>query len=139
MEPVTINSLAVLLSGISAMVIGGFWYSPMAFGKKWAELTGMTAEKMAEAKAKGMAKSYAINFVAALIMAYVLAHFVEYLHTYTTGVALQLAFWAWLGFQTTIGIGQVLWEGKTWKLYFINCAYQFVSLSVMALILAYWR
>lgn len=34
--------------------------------------------------------------------------------------------------------GVVLWEGKSWKLWFLNNAYHLVVLTVMGVILALW-
>ena len=119
------------------MVLGSIWYGPL-FGKKWMHLSGMTQASMEEAKKGGMAKLYFWAFVGALVMAYVLAHFVEYFGADTAGRALQLAFWAWLGFIATSSLGSVLWENKSKELYLINNSYQLVSLAVMALIIALW-
>ena len=78
------------------------------------------------------------GFITALVMAYVLAHFVAIAGAGDAMGALQLAFWIWLGFIATVQIGIVLWEGKPWKLYFLNAAYWLVNLAVMAIILALW-
>ncbi len=134
----TINYLAVLASGIASMVIGGIWYGPL-FGKIWVPLSGLTPEKLQAQKAKGVGKMYAINFAASLVMMYVLAHFVSVWNPEGIAGAFQLAFWIWLGFQTTVMIGSVLWEGKPWRLYILNIAYQLVTLFVAAMILVMWR
>ena len=53
-----VNLLAVLVSGVAAMVIGALWYSPLLFGKLWMNGMGFTEAKMKEMKEKGMAASY---------------------------------------------------------------------------------
>ena len=135
---ITINYLAVFAAGIASMVIGGLWYGPL-FGKIWVALSGLTSEKLNEQKAKGVGKMYAINFAASLIMMYVLAHFVAVWKPEGIAGAAQLAFWVWLGFVAPVMIGSVLWEGKSWKLYLINIAYQLINLFVAAVILVMWR
>ncbi len=132
-----INYLAVFVSGIIAMIIGALWYGPI-FGKKWIALMGFTPERMAEAK-KSMKKGYVINFIAALVMAYVLAYDAIAWNAEGVSGALLLAFWICLGYVATVLIGAVLWEGKSWKLYFLNVGYQFVTLFFMALVLVLWR
>lgn len=132
------NFLAVFLAAIAAMVLGYLWYGPV-FGKLWLKLMNPSPEKMAAMKEKGMGKSYAINFVAALVMAYVLARSIAERFIATSGGAISLAFWVWLGFVATVMVGTVLWDGKSWKLYWLNALYYLVSLSVMAVILAAWR
>ena len=73
MSEVPINYYAVLVCGISNMVLGYLWYGAL-FGKQWMALSGITPEKIEAAKSKGMAKGYLLSFVGALLMAFVLAH-----------------------------------------------------------------
>ena len=136
MAAVSINYWAVLAATIAAIVLGFLWYGPL-FGKVWMQLMGMDKKKMDKNMKKQMTKSYIILVITTLITSYVLAHFVKYLGT-TVSDALQTAFWIWLGFVATIQIGIVLWDGKPWKLYFINASHQLVSLALMATILALW-
>jgi hypothetical protein len=48
-------------------------------------------------------------------------------------------FFVWLGFYVPVLMGQVSWEGKSWKLFLINAAYYFVNLQLVGMILAFWR
>ncbi|EKR02073.1 PF08570 domain protein [Leptospira borgpetersenii str. Noumea 25] len=36
-------------------------------------------------------------------------------------------------------INTVAFEGRSWKLFFINAGYNLISLQVIAMILSYWR
>lgn len=130
---VSVNYLAILVCGLAAMALGTAWYGPL-FGKEWMRMTGKTAADMEKGK-KGMGKTYALGFLGAVITAYVLAHFLALLNVTDLSGALTLAFWAWLGFQMTIELGSVLWDGKPWKLFAITAGYDLVNLSVMAAIL----
>ena len=85
-----------------------------------------------------MGKTYVIMVIGTLVTSYVLAHFVDYLDATNIAGALAAAFWIWLGFVATVILGGVLWEGKPWKLYFLNAAYYLVNLAVIAVILALW-
>jgi len=134
---VSVNYLAVLAAGIVSIVLGFLWFGPL-FGKQWTSLMGFDKKKMEEAKKKGMGRTYAIMIIGTLVTSYVLAHFVDYLDATNISGALQAAFWIWLGFIATVMLGSVLWEGKPWKLYFLNAAYWLVNLAVMAIILAVW-
>jgi membrane protein implicated in regulation of membrane protease activity len=51
--------------------------------------------------------------------------------------ACTAAFFTWLGFYFPGELGRVAWEQKSWKFFFINTGYQFLSLLVVALILIY--
>ena len=135
-QPV-INYVAVLAAAIASIVLGFLWYGPL-FGKQWIALMNFDKKKMSEMKNKGMGKIYTIMIVGTLATSFVLAHFVDYLDATNIAGALQAAFWIWLGFVATVILGSVLWEGKPWKLYFLNAAYWLVNLAVMAAILALW-
>ncbi len=135
---VDVNYLAVFVSGIIVMVIGGFWYSPLLFGNIWMRLSGHATKDLDKAKSKGMTKAYVINFIAALVMVYVLAHFVVYANALTWIEGVQLGFWVWLGFIATSMIGLVLWDMKPFTLYVINSGYYLVVLMISGAILAAW-
>lgn len=140
---IPINYLAVLAAAVANMVLGFLWYGPL-FGKKWSELMGwgiMTPEKMAEMQKKAR-PAYAATFVTALLMAYVLAHAVIFGSTYTQtfGVlgGMTASFWYWLGIVVPVTIGTVFWDGKPWKLWFINAGYYLVAMLIMGAILGGW-
>lgn len=141
MPEITVNYLAVVLAAVAFMVIGMLWYGPL-FGKKWKELMGLTDESV---KTMKMTPSQAMigGFITSLIMAYVLSYsaFVwkAFFGTSVSDVvfALQLAFWIWLGYVATTQAGGVLWEGRPWKLFFINASNTLVALIAMSLILTF--
>ncbi len=133
---VSINYLAVLVAMISAMVIGAAWYSKVGFAKAWMALIG---KQEADLK-KGASKGYAVAIIGAFVEALTLSWFIHKIYTDATamdGVMLALA----------IGIGIILpvmkvayvFEGRPWKLLWINYFNQLVTLIVMGLILGAWK
>ena len=120
-----INWVAIIAAGISSMVVGFIWYGPL-FGKMWMHLTG----KKEMGDKKDMPKTYGILFAASLVAAYVLS---------VLGPSLGTAFWIWLGFQATLLLNSVLFEGKSWNLYFLNAGHQLVSLLAMSWVLSYLK
>lgn len=136
---IPLNYFSILVATLVSFFIGWAWYSPLLFMKPWAELSGMTPEKMAAMPKSKMMQSMALNFFAVLITAYVLARFVAYLHIMTLSHALELGFWVWLGFYATMQLGGFLWEGKPFKLYLIQVSQTFVTTLLMAAILGVWR
>ncbi len=132
---VDVNYLAVLLAGISAMVVGGLWYSPTMFAKPWAKAAGL---KMSDMQSANMKLAYPLMFVGALIEAYVLKHFLTYAHAMSLSDGLTGSFWIWLGFIVPLSLSGVLFEKKAWNWYFITVGYQLVTLLVMAAILVTW-
>ena len=41
-----VNIWAVILAGISYLILGALWYSPLLFGKQWMELNGFTEKDL---------------------------------------------------------------------------------------------
>src|SRR5436305_1294649 len=69
-----INYLAVLVAAIVIFVVGGLWYSPLLFAKRWIALQNRTEEQMrAQAAASNMPLMYLSAFICAFIQAWVLA------------------------------------------------------------------
>lgn len=136
---VSLNYFALLVATVLSFVIGWLWYSPLLFMKPWAELSGMTPEKMAAMPKSKMAQSMIFNFFAVLLTAYVLAHFIVYMNVTNLSQALVLGFWVWLGFYATMQLGGFLWEGKAFKLYLIQVSQTLVTTLLMAAILGVWQ
>lgn len=133
-----INYLAVLGAAVVSIVLGMIWYSPGVFGKAWMAGIGLGEERMNQLKARGMGRIYALAFLGSFIMAYVLAHFVAIWGVSDVFESFQLAFWTWLGFVATTMLGQVLWEGKTFKVYLINSVYYLAAIYLMTLVFVLW-
>lgn len=132
---VDIDYFSVLIAGISGMVIGALWYSPVLFGKIWMKLSGMDSAKINSVKKIGMGLTYFLAFIGSLIMACVLVHFMAYMVIDNFVDTVQLVFWSWIGFIAPVTLSVVLWEGKSWKLWFLNNSYYLISLIVMSVVL----
>lgn len=134
---IEINMIAVLLAAVAAMGVGFLWYSPLLFAKPWTKLMGYT-QKDFEKEQKKMGMMYSLSFVFALITAYVLSHVMALSMNFYNYPAIQTgltsAFWMWLGFVTPIQATDVLFGGKSWKLFYINTGYQLASLLAMGLV-----
>ncbi len=137
MADVMINYLAVLAAAVASMVLGMLWYGPL-FGKLWMKLSGITPQSMKKMKLTPKA-AMTMGFIGTLVTAYVLSHFVDLLSVTTWSGAAQFAFWAWLGLVAPVQLGAYLWEGKPFKLFVLNTAYNLVVLIVMTGILAVWQ
>lgn len=120
-----VNWVALIAAGVASMAVGFIWYGPL-FGKAWMKLSGH--KEMGDKKE--MPKTYGIMFVGSLVTAYVLA---------VLNADLMTAFWIWLGFQATLLLHSVLFEGKSWNLYFLNAGHQLISLLAMSWVLNYFK
>lgn len=139
---VDINYLAVLVAAIVQMLLGWLWYGPL-FGNTWTKLMNFSEEHMRAAKAKGMGGSMGIMAIGTLLMSWVMAIFVTsaeaHYGIWTASYGAHVAFYLWLGFAIPLTLTSVLWESKSWKLWFLNVAYYLVGFLIMGAILGGWH
>ena len=128
------NIWAVLAAGVSCMILGAVWYSPMLFGTAWMRETGMTEEK---ARSANMPKVMGAAFVLAVIGAAVFAMFLGPEATPTFGVSVGFAAGlCWVA--GSYGINY-LFEQRSLKLFLINGGYHTVQYTLIGLILGLWH
>ncbi len=125
--------LAIVLAGLSNIVLGMTWYSPAFLGKPWMKEVGVSMGQRLSAKDMFTRVFFAV--VGSILVAYVLAYVAAMSSALDVGNVFTSAFWVWLGFVLPILLNTVLWEKRTLKLYAINSSYWLVSLMVMALII----
>ncbi|MDV3310688.1 MAG: DUF1761 domain-containing protein [Cyclobacteriaceae bacterium] len=133
METASLNYWAILVSALSALLIGGVWYSPAVFGKIWMRENGFTEESL---KSGNMAKIFGLTFLLSLVAAINLAMFL--------GPDTTMSLGAFYGFLAGFGwvamfIGTTyLFERRSFALFAINAGYSVVTLTVMGLIIGAW-
>ena len=125
-----VNLLAVLLCGVSSLVLGAIWYSPLLFAKAWQRGAGVSDE---QAKSGKMAMIFGLTFVLSLIAAYVFGMFL--------GQSMPLAGAVGAGFAAGLcwvaaaqGI-DYLFERKPLSLWLINGGYHTLQFTLFGLIL----
>jgi hypothetical protein len=136
-----INYLAITIAVVANFVLGFLWYTPL-FGKVWAKELKVDTTQTPDPKI--MMKGMAFNLIGNFFMAYVLAHnnaawsFVPGMDQMgKVGTILNSAIFTWLGFYVPYHLGAIVWESRSWKLFFINTGYALVSLLVVSGILTY--
>lgn len=136
-----VNFWAILVVTIIHMIIGSLWYSDFLFAKTWRKLMGITDRDVKKAKDKGagMGRSMIIAFVASFILFYVFAQSIIGSGAASVADSMELAFYTWLGFMAVVMLGSVLWEGKPWKLFWINSLYYLVTLLIASAVLFSWK
>jgi Protein of unknown function (DUF1761) len=138
-----VNFLAVLVAAIVIFVLGGLWYSPLLFAKKWIALQGRTEEQeRAQAAAANMPVMYISAFACSLIIALVMAHIMVHMASIMPVGAVHGAFFgfmAWLGFAAPTSYATAIFSGKPKQLWLIDTSYNLVSFLLAGLILAVWR
>jgi hypothetical protein len=143
MQVPAVNWLAVLVAAVVMFMLGGLWYSPVLFAKKWLALQGRTVEQeRAQAAAANMPLMYFSAFVCSLITAIVMAHILAHMASIMPTGAVHGAFFgvmAWLGFVAPTTYATALFSGKPKQLWLIDSTYYLVSFVLAGLILAAWR
>lgn len=138
-----INYLAVLVAAIVIFALGGLWYSPALFAKRWIALQNKTEEQMkAEAAGANMPVMYASAFICAFIQSWVMAMVIGHMSQVADmGVAHAAIFSTllWLGFAGTTSYATALFSGKPRQLWAIDSLYNLVSFVLAGIILAVWR
>ena len=129
-----INVWAVLAAGISSMVLGALWYSPVLFGKAWSAASGVTEEK---ARSANMGKTMGTAFVLALIGAFVFAMFLgpKPAPAFATAAGLSAGL-CWVA--GSFGINY-LFEQRSLRLFLINGGYHTLQYTLIGLVLGLWH
>ena len=144
MEPnIHLNMMAILVAVVANFILGALWYMPL-FGKAWAKEMkyDMSGPKP---PASLMFRGMAIMVIGNFLMAYVFAHNIAVWNPVTWGqtasampgmqTAGMAAFFTWLGFYLPQDLGRIAWESASWKLFFINTVYHFLTLLVAAMVI----
>ena len=134
-----INYWAVLVCGVVAFVLGFLFHGPV-FGKLWMRLSNITPtgnEKLSDMIPQ-MLWNLLSNFVTALVMAIIFALvFTSALMgpaTWFRGAILGV--WLWLGFLVTSSSIEVIWMGRSAKLWMFDAGCSLVVMVTMGAIIA---
>ncbi|HWL40021.1 MAG TPA: DUF1761 domain-containing protein [Gemmatimonadaceae bacterium] len=134
-----VNYLAVLVAGVIIFMLGGLWYSPVLFAKRWIALQGKTMDQMkTEAANANMPLMYGSAFIASLLTAYVLAVILSH-YSPTVMAGIHIAFFCWLGLAGATSYTTNLFSGRPKQLWLIDSGYNLVSFLIAGAILSVWR
>jgi hypothetical protein len=135
------NLLAIFVAGISTMIAGFLWYSPVLFAKPWMREMGYDPNDKAstEKMRKSAGPAYAASLVAGFVSAFMLAFFLHHMHATSLEYGLLIGAHVWLGFVATVQLTGALFTQQSMKLFAINTGYQLVCYLVMSAILTVWR
>ena len=101
-----------------------------------------------EPDAKFMRRAFGLQFLGTCLVAFALSYSVQVWRPSVWGAgsdassfsyAWMTGFFTWIGFYVPLQFGKISWEGKPWKLFFINAGHDLIKLQIISLILAFWR
>jgi hypothetical protein len=136
-----INAFAVIAAAVATFIFGSIWYMPL-FGKQWAaEMKIVMGDKPPVGE---MARGMFLMAIGCILTAWVFAWDAQVWravmpHASTFQFAFTGGFFIWLGFFLPQDLTRMAWENKSLKLFGINTGYHFLSLQIVALILASWK
>ena len=136
MNTISINYLAVIVSGILAMPIGALWYGPL-FSKSWMKEVGLTEEDLKKDFNPG--KTYGLAVVGHIFMALIVAYLLSLTGSATMMQGFQVGVSSWFGFVFLTMFINGLFERRSFKLLIINSGYQLVNIIVFTIVLILWR
>jgi hypothetical protein len=129
-----LNWLAIIVAAISAFVLGGLWYSPLMFVKRWMKEAGITEDKT---KQTNMIKVFGFAFILSIIASFFLAMFLG--PKAGAGFGALAGFMAGFGWVFTFMGISYIFESRTLVHFLINAMYSIVSLTIMGLIIGAWQ
>lgn len=150
MQPnIQLNFMAIGISVVATFIFGFIWYTPL-FGKIWAKEMGFEMKEGEKPATSAMIRGMLFNVLGNFLLAFVFSHNIAVWYpetwgqpaiegTTASGMAFMAALFTWLGFYVPVDLNSVAWEGRSWKLFFINTSYHFLTLLISALILNYMR
>jgi hypothetical protein len=133
-----VNNAAVLVTGVVIFVLGGLWYSPLLFAKRWIALVGKTEEEL-RATTGSVPLSYLLVFACGVLTAYVMALVVGNFSPAGPVDGAIIGGLCWAGFAGATSFGTALFSGKPKALWLIDSGYNLVAFVVAGVILATWR
>lgn len=131
-----INYIAVLAATGAALLAGLLWYS--LFSARWMIENGMRPATDEEKSRVKLSKTpVVVAGLATFLTAFCLAKLMEVLDAVSISNGIALALFLWIGFvATTISVNH-RFEGRSWRLTFIDTGYWLVVLLLQATIIGF--
>ncbi len=126
-----INFWAVLVATIVAFLFGWLWYSKTVFGGIWMKL-------VKPSKNNSPALSMIAGFITMFITTYVLGMFIVSTDNATFAGGVLVALVVWIGLSLMKSLGEMIWQDKSAKLFWIALFHDLISFLIIGAILGAW-
>ncbi len=136
-----INFVAVLVAAVTVFVIGFLFHGPI-LGKLWMRLANI--HPTGNEKLSNMVPQMLWNLVANIVMAcgfsvvFSFAKFSPYIYMVGGWGGALVAFWIWLGFTVAGSSQEVIWMGRSSKLWLYECFCSLIAIVAMGAIIGNW-
>lgn len=135
---VEMNFVAIGIAAFVGILLGGFWFSPIAFFPVWWKFLGKKPED--QTGTDNMVVVFGSTFIAAILQAIVMAVFISLAEQATgamdTFTGLAVGALVGVGFAATASLGHHLFGGFPIKAWVLEAGQDIVSLAVMGAIIA---
>ncbi len=136
-----INFLAVVVAAVVAFILGFLFHGPIS-GKLWMKLADIhpTGNEKMSKMVPQMLWNFFVNLVTSFVMAeiFVLAFSSALIGPATWFCGAILGALLWLGFVATATSIDVIWMGKSFKLWLFEAVCSLITMAAMGAILAVW-
>jgi hypothetical protein len=136
-----INLVSVFVAAVVAFILGFLFHGPVA-GKLWMKLANIhpTGKEKLSDMVPQMIWNLIVNFVTAFVMAGIfwLVFSSPVMGSATWFRGAIMGAWLWLGFLVTSTSIDVIWMGKSFKLWLFEAVCSLITMAVMGAILAAW-
>ncbi len=139
MEFPHINYPAVAASAVVIFILGGLWYSPAMFSKKWIALMGLTEEQIKAGSKSSMPLMFLLAFLCGVLTSLTLAIILGHFPKLSAFEGACVGALCWLGFAGATSYTTALFAEKSKQLWLIDSGYNLVSFVLAGVILAAWR
>jgi hypothetical protein len=131
----SISLVAVFVAAVVNFIIGFMMHGPIA-GKLWMKLANITPT--GNEKFSDMYGKMFWNLMVNLVTAYILGTMISFNGINSAIQGMWLAFFVWCGFILTGSSMDVIWMGKSYKLWLFEVFSSLLCMLAMGAILAAW-
>jgi len=135
MDEASINLWAVLAAVVVKQALGFLWYTPVLFGRTFAEASGQSEEEMRPR----MPKALLADVAGAVAMALAVAHLASYAGVADALFGALVGLICWAGFVAPGTLSPSLFERRPIRLWALQNGYLALGLAAMGAILGGWR
>lgn len=135
-----INLVAVTVAAVTAFVVGFLFHGPL-FGKLWMKLANVhpTGNEKFSDMIPQMLWNLLVNFITAFVFAGILWMSSLSMGAISWQTGAFVGVWLWFGFIITTTSIEVIWMGRTIKLWLFEATASLVVMAMMGAILVAWK
>jgi hypothetical protein len=131
------NYWAVAVAGLAYWILGAIWFSAL-FGDIWGTELEKHGVKIKEPSKRELLAKLVQTLVLNLIVVFGVSFVVFVAHSTTILSGLKLGLFTGFCFSaSTIGIAYT-WESRSLRLFFVDCGYPILGITMSAVILSLW-